>query len=605
MGKYLVAAASPDLQVANVPYNVEKIKEQMQESEKRGVKITLFPRLCLCGVTCGDLFTHQFLADKCLEGLQSLVDFSKDKKGTFVVGMPMTLPSEEQKEGSGLRDVAVFFSKGEVMAVVPNVCLSKEDKRWFQEAVSKTEVLLFGKKIDCFSSQTFEIDGRKVTAVVGDGCTDLSERLDDKHKPCADLLLHLSSQTERVDRETPDKDVARRLSFDCGKYLSASPAWGESTSWDVYSGRNYYAADGQLLGETKPFSGDTLYVDLCGDYQKIEGCEKEDDAVRATPFIPAINTAKKCKHIFEIQARALAKRLQHAHAKTAVIGVSGGLDSTLALLVTARALDILRRDRKDMVAITMPGFGTTGKTFQNALALIEGLGATSKTIDIQKSVLQHFKDIGHDEKVLNTTYENAQARMRTMILMDVANATGGIVVGTGDLSEAALGWCTYNGDHMSMYSVNATLSKTLIKKVVEVLADEAKDGLKETLLSVLGTEISPELLPPSKDGKIAQKTEELVGPYDLLDFFLYRMIKHRESPKELFTGAKEAFLEKYDDATIKKWLKNFYRRFFTQQFKRSCAPDGANIGVISFAPTKWQMPSDACADIWLKEVEEL
>lgn len=598
MEKYIITCVSPDLQVANVPYNVQKIKEYMTMGANGESKIVFFPRLCLCGVTCGDLFFQPLLIEKCLYGLKSLVEFSRGIATTFVVGLPLRL-------GKSLYDVAAILQNGKLLGLVPNVCLSNDDRRYFESCHEKKTLLLFDEKVPFSYDLTLDVAGKKIGFVLGNEKKTLRRVKDDLASAGAEVVLHLSSDTEGVDKPAQRRLFAKAMSQDGLCYLCANPAWGESTSTDVYSGHNLYAENGSLYAENQPFEDAFLSVDIRSVYEEIYQPILLKNPVSRTPFFPKDDSLQSYDLIENIQAHALAKRLAHTRAKTAVIGVSGGLDSTLALLVVNKAFDVLEKDKKEIVAITMPGFGTTGKTFQNSLALIEAIGATSRTIDIQKSVLQHFEDIGHDKEVLDTTYENAQARTRTLILMDVANATGGIVVGTGDLSEAALGWCTYNGDHMSMYSVNASLPKTLIRKVVEVEASRAEGALQETLMSVLNTEISPELLPPSKEGEIAQKTEELVGPYELLDFFLYHVIEGKKGPRETYALALQAFDDVYTDDQIKKWMRNFYWRFFSQQFKRSCAPDGANVGTISFAPVYWRMPSDACATIWLDEIEKL
>ena len=595
MEKFTMLALSPDLQVANVPYNVQRIQDAMQRTRKEE-RIVVFPRLCLCGATCGDLFLQPSLADACLVGLKGLLDCSRDKPSVFFVGMPLKI------EGA-LYDVAVALSGGKILGVVVNDCLSLEDKRRFSVLEGEGTLSLLGDDVPYGADFTFDVFGKKITCLIGAEEEKILSRANRLKQKGVVGFVHLSSATEGVGQALVRQRLAQKVSAGGCFYLCSNPAWGESTSWDVYSAHNLYAKNGVLCAQTVPFGDGVLRVDE--NTTKEITVSSHVDKLTPFPFLPQENVDETCALIFEIQARSLAKRIMHAHARTAVIGVSGGLDSTLALLVIDKAFDILKKDKKELIAVTMPGFGTTGKTLKNALGLIDAIGATTKTIDIKKSVLQHFEDIGHDPEKLDTTYENAQARMRTLILMDIANATGGIVVGTGDLSESALGWCTYNGDHMSMYSVNATLPKTLIRKVVERVAQTYDETMKGTLLSVLGTEISPELLPPSKDGKIAQKTEELVGPYELQDFFLYYSIGQNKTPTETYALAMQAFGEKFDGDTIKKWLKNFYKRFFTQQFKRSCAPDGANIGVISFSPLRWQMPSDACADVWIMEADNL
>ncbi len=405
----------------------------------------------------------------------------------------------------------------------------------------------------------------------------------------------------------------------------------ESTTDMIFAGHNIVAENGSILAESKPFESGCVLAEVDVAYLTNERrrtttfattntsknvvtakfVNNTDISLRKitpTPFVPLENVelGERADLILNMQANALAKRLKHTNAKTAVIGISGGLDSSLALLVTVRAFDLIGKDRKDVIAVTMPGFGTTGKTYNNSLELIDCVGATKKTVNIVDSVLQHFKDIGHDKEVLDVTYENSQARTRTLILMDLANKTGGIVIGTGDLSELALGWCTYNGDHMSMYAVNSSVPKTLVKHLVRREAVRYGGKTEKVLVDILETEISPELLPPDKNGNIAQKTEDIIGPYELHDFYLYHIIRLGEEPKKVYYLAKYVFEKKYDDATLLKWLKNFYKRFFSQQFKRSCIPDGVKIGSVTLSPrSDWRMPSDASVALWMKELENI
>lgn len=450
----------------------------------------------------------------------------------------------------------------------------------------------------------------------------------------ATIIVNLSASDETIGKADYRRMLVKSQSGrNVCAYIYADAGTGESTTDMVFAGHNLIAENASVLSESLPFSKGRATAEIDASFLAAErrklttftGTETPSDfivtkagfcgdgeltlrKVSKTPFVPQenIQLGERAELILSIQAQGLARRLSHTGAKTAVIGISGGLDSSLALLVSARAFEILGRDKKNIVAVTMPGFGTTGKTFDNSLKLIECTGASGRTINISESVLKHFEDIGHDRKALDVTYENAQARMRTMILMDIANKTGGLVVGTGDLSELALGWCTYNGDHMSMYAVNSSVPKTLVKHLVRYEGMRKGGELQKVLEAILATEISPELLPPDKEGKIAQKTEDIIGPYELHDFYLYHAIRLGETPKKVYYLAKYAFGKAYDEKTLLKWLKNFYRRFFSQQFKRSCIPDGVKIGSVTLSPRgDWRMPSDASAELWLEELETM
>ena len=604
-GLVKVAAVSPRLKVADVEYNVIAIQEEIVKMANQQVEVLVFPELCLCGYTCGDLFFQPFLWKKCLDGLRTLAESTKGLSMLVFVGLPIAY------EGK-LYDCAAAICNGKVLGIVPKKILRGEtyETRYFSSGADTDGLLsLWDGKTAVFGvNQCFTLAGEetvKVGVAVGE----------DDCAPDATIVACLSASSEIVGRAKARRTKIKAYTEKYGCALVyANPCATESTTDEVYSGHNIVAQCGEILSEAAPFGVGVAIAEVdtvCKCTQSVQSAEdlsiSDDLAVSPTPFLPtAEENEETSETILSIQAHALATRMKHIGAKTAVIGISGGLDSTLALLAVVRAFDLMKKDRKDIVAITMPGFGTTGKTYQNALKLIELTGATLREISIKDSVLQHFKDIGHDPAIADVTYENAQARMRTLILMNVANQTGGLVIGTGDLSELALGWCTYSGDHISMYSLNCSIPKTLVKHLVAYVAGKSEEDLKKVLLSIAGTDISPELLPPDAQGKIAQKTEDLVGPYELHDFYLYHIIHRGCTPSEVLGLAKRAFAEKYDDATLLKWLRNFYRRFFSQQFKRSCSPDGVKVGVLSLSPrTDWRMPSDASAAIWLAEVDAL
>jgi len=644
-----VAASSPDLKVADVEYNVGQIKNKIASLAEKKVSVMVFPELCICGYTCGDLFFQPTLLDACEKGLAEIVRATRGVKALVFVGLPL-------RYNGKLFNASAAVSNGKLLAFIPkkNIPNYNEfyERRYFTPALHDENQDLWVRLAgDVFSKD--EVEG-------SNGCVDISENvifrsLDDRAltvscEICEDLWVASSPAEEHAkggaviivnpsaSNEVIGKAEYRRTIINaasgkciCG-YIYANAGVGESTTDAVYSGHSIISENGSVLAESKLFSGedviseidlDRLYTErrklttfkaFSGDYHReIDFNSYTDELeltrkISRTPFVPHEKDAlnERAQLILSMQANALAKRLKHTGAKTAVIGVSGGLDSTLALLVTCRAFDIIGKDKKDIIAITMPGFGTTKKTKGNSLRLMEELSVSGKTADITNSVLAHFKDIGQDEAVRDVTYENAQARMRTLILMDTANKTGGLVIGTGDLSELALGWCTYNGDHMSMYAVNSGVPKTLVKHLVKSEGDRIGGAVKETLEDILNTEISPELLPPDKDGKIAQKTEDIIGPYELHDFYLYYAIRWCFSPKKIYYLARQAFKGAYDEETLKKWLKNFYKRFFSQQFKRSCIPDGVKIGSVTLSPrADWRMPSDASAALWLEEVESL
>ncbi len=597
-----VRTVSPDLRVADVSYNTQQILQALKKADGAGVQLLLTPKLSVCGATCGDLFTQQTLIKGCIEGLKTLVEGSKGLEPLFFVGLPVAV------DGS-LFDCVAAIKGGKLLALIPQ----SPNSPYFAEASGAKTLALFGEEVP-FGKEIVLTDENEPNFTVG--CT-----------AAANIVVCPSATQELVGASEERRLLARAYSLQnvCG-YLMAEANVGESSSQGAYAGHNLIVENGKILSESLPFAGG--FADGEIDVEKISLARqkkglKEVSRVRVpfrsrvtrcclcrkiqkSPFLPEGEWGSdRAELILNIQAHALARRIRHTGAKTAVIGVSGGLDSALAFLVTVRAFDLLKKDRKDILAYTMPGFGTTARTKNNSLLLMQTMGATSKTVDITPAVKQHFQDIGHDEDILDVTYENAQARMRTMILMDVANKAGGLVIGTGDMSELALGWCTYNGDHMSHYAVNGNVPKTLVKALVSYEGKRLGGEADRVITSIVQTEISPELLPPDKAGNIAQKTEDLVGPYELHDFYLYYCVKYGFSPKKIYFLATQAFSGAYDEETLKKWLKNFYRRFFTQQFKRSCSPDGVRVGKVSLARGDWNMPSDAMSALWQREVEEI
>lgn len=627
------AAVSLPLKIADVAYNVSLIKQEIASRAKDGVELLVFPELSLCGYTCGDLLLHPFLTEKCLLGLSEIAEATKGLSMLVFVGLPFV------KTGKAY-NCAAALANGTILGLIPKTNIPNYaefyERRYFSPASDGVEdVELLGKTVP-FGKELLIADVRDKNVVVA---CEICEDVWVGHSPSTDhaaagatVIVNLSASNEIVGKAEYRRTLicAHSGKNTCG-YVYAGGATTESTTDLVFAGHNLIAESGTLLCENTLFSGDPAIAEIDVDYVAFErrkdtgyqAKHKEYKTVYAafttdeeptlrkisrTPFLPndPLEKSNRAELILTMQSQALAARLRHTGAKTAVIGISGGLDSSLALLVVARAFDLCQKDRKHIICVTMPGFGTTGKTFDNSLNLIQSIGATSKTVPIKDSVLQHFKDIDHDEKTLDVTYENAQARTRTLILMDLANKHSGLVVGTGDLSELALGWCTYNGDQMSMYSVNGSIPKTLVRRLVEFEGERLGGDAGAVLENILGTEISPELLPPDAQGNIAQKTEDLVGPYLLHDFFLYHVLRRGAEPKKLFALAKLAFKGEFTDEIVLKWLKNFYRRFFSQQFKRSCMPDGVKVGSVGLSPRgDWRMPSDASAALWLSEVEEL
>ena len=629
-----VAAAVPAIKVADVDYNVQQIESLMAQAEGKGVEILVTPELCITGYSCQDLFREQLLLDKSEEGILQLLDFTRKLDTILVVGAPVLV-------NSLLYNCAVIIQRGQILGIVPKTYLPNYgefyEKRWFASAqdLNPTDIYFAGSPV--------HVSSEPILFTTGDGVKFGVEICEDVWAPIppsnnlalagADIILNLSASDELIGKHDYLRSLlAQQSARTIGGYVYASCGFGESTQDVVYGGNAMIFENGKLLVEGERFSFQPQ-IRMCQiDVEKLRTERRQNTTfinaqrgahalnipakavapkdfvltrdIDAHPFIPKSGDMQtRCEEILSIQVVGLAKRLYHINAKTAVIGISGGLDSTLALLVTVKAFDKLGLERKGIVGVTMPGFGTTDRTYNNAIKLMQTLGVTIREISIARAVTQHFEDIGHDMKQHDITYENSQARERTQILMDVANQVNGIVVGTGDLSELALGWATYNGDHMSMYGVNAGVPKTLIRYLVSYVAGEMAT---ETLLDIVDTPISPELIPADEQGRIKQKTEDLVGPYELHDFFIYYFLRYGFGPAKIYIMARKAFKDAYDDETIKKWLKTFCRRFFTQQFKRSCLPDGPKVGSVSLSPRgDWRMPSDASSALWISECEKL
>lgn len=630
-----VAAITPDMRVADVEYNIEQICRRMEEAVEAGAKVLVFPELAITGYTCGDLFFQDVLLNSAEEGLRTIIASSRGKDALVFVGLPFT-------HAGKLYNVVAAVNDGELLGLTTKTFLPNYDEyyemRYFQPGPTTAEQIEFdGKKVAFGPQILFECREMKELVVAAEVCEDVWAPVSPSVPAAiqgATILANCSASDESLGKETYRRELIKGQSVKLiAGYVYASAGYGESTTDLVFSGHNLIAEKGTILAESEKYRNGIVYSEI--DVKRLArerrknttfqmthfpyetvhvpfSLQREETVltrkVLQTPFVPESEEEKKiqCKETLMIQAMALKKRLEHTHCKSAVVGISGGLDSTLAILVTAKAYDLLGLDRKNILGVTMPCFGTTDRTYQNACLLVEKLGATLKEVDIKEAVTLHFKDIDHDMDVHDVTYENSQARERTQVLMDIANQTNGMVIGTGDMSELALGWATYNGDHMSMYAVNASLTKTFIKHVVRYYAETCEETeLREVLLDILDTPVSPELLPP-KDGEIAQKTEDLVGPYELHDFYLYYMLRYGYEPSKIYRLAKYAFDGVYDDETILKWLKKFYWRFFSQQFKRSCVPDGPRVSGISLSPRgDWRMPSDACVAVWMKELDEL
>ena len=635
-----VASAIPSVKVGDVKYNTAQIENLIAQAEGQGVEVIVFPELSVTGYSCQDLFRQDILLDSAETAVMVLLDFTRKLNIITIVGVPIVA-------GDILLNCAVVIQQGEILGIVPKTYLPNYnefyERRWFASSsdLCHDEIRFAGHKLLMPLKSTIFTTSQGVRFGV-EICEDVWAPIPPSNNLTlagADIIFNMSASDELIGKHDYLKTLLSQQSARtmCG-YVYSSCGFGESTQDVVYGGNAIIYENGKLLAEGDRFSLSDQIVTTQIDVDRLRA-ERRNNTTFVTaqhhamsaehvvdchgidvkydfklerevdphPFIPHTNDMKKsCEEIFNIQVMGLAKRIVHTNSKTVVIGISGGLDSTLALLVCVRTFDKLKLDRHGIVGVTMPGFGTTDRTYNNAISLMKRLGITIREVGIAKSVTQHFEDIGHDISVHDVTYENGQARERTQILMDLSNQLGGMVIGTGDLSELALGWATYNGDHMSMYGVNSSIPKTLIKYLVRYVADTMEGTTSAILNDIIDTPISPELIPADADGNIKQKTEDLVGPYELHDFYLYYFLRFGFRPRKIFMLAQSAFDGTYNDEVIKKWLTTFCRRFFAQQFKRSCLPDGPKVGSVSLSPRgDWRMPSDASSTIWLKEIEDL
>lgn len=636
-----VASVVPQVNVADCEQNVSNIIADCHKACADGAKIVVLPELCVTAYTCGDLFAQSCLLDAAENGVIAIVEATKELDTVIVVGAPL-------RKGVRLYNCAVVITRGDVVGVVPKTFIPnyKEfyEKRWFASSIQNTEntISVGHMKVPFGSDLIFSQGNVKIAIEI---CEDLWTTIPPSSFAAlggANVILNLSASNEYLGKHDYLMSLIKSQSARCmAAYVYASAGYGESTTDLVFAGNAVIAENGSILKSSERFAlsgvmsvadidvehlmnerrAMTSFADCAAlnarEYREIEldGVDlmkRGDDTllrpIAKYPFVPCGDSSlnERCEEIVNIQVEGLVRRLAVTGIKNVVVGVSGGLDSTLALLICYRAFLKMGLDVRGIWGITMPGFGTTDRTYTNALSLMTELGISQKEISIKDAVLQHFKDIEHDVNVHDVTYENGQARERTQILMDYANRCNGLVVGTGDLSELALGWATYNGDHMSMYGVNAGVPKTLVKYLVRWFALNFDDNKKEILLDIVDTPISPELVPADEQGNIKQKTEDLVGPYELHDFFIYHVLRYGYSPKKVYYLARNAFAEEYDEDVIKKWLRTFYRRFFQQQFKRSCLPDGPKVGSVSLSPRgDWRMPSDATAKLWLAECDKL
>lgn len=635
-----VAAAVPHVQVADCSYNIGQIESLMRQASEKGVQLIAFPELSVTAYTCLDLFAQQTLLKNAEQALLKLVNDTADLNLLTIVGAPLVTDNR-------LINAAIAFQSGKIIGVVPKTYLPNykefQEQRWFTSATELWDkTISIGNNAYPMNSHLLFTSGQVKVGI--EICEDLWVPVPPSSLLAmegANILVNISASNELIGKHHYLRSLICQQSARCmAGYVYTSAGFGESSTDLVFAGNGIIAENGNLLEESPRFTMQEQLIISEIDIENLQNdrrvntsfmhgastllpeetiivpfalSETSGDPVLTRPidphpFTPSGDALKeRCEEIFQIQVAGLAKRMVHTHSKTAVVGISGGLDSTLALLVTVMTFDALGIPRNQILGITMPGFGTTDRTYTNACDLIRSLGVTLKEISIKDACLQHFKDINHDPSVHDVTYENSQARERTQILMDVANQENGMVIGTGDLSELALGWATYNGDHMSMYGVNGSIPKTLVKYLVEWVAHNRVDeASRATLLDIVDTPISPELIPADENGNIKQKTEDLVGPYELHDFFLYHFLRFGSSPVKIYFLAQQAFKDNYDKETIKKWLYTFFRRFFQQQFKRSCLPDGPKVGSVSLSPRgDWRMPSDAMATLWLKEIEAL
>ena len=628
-----VAAATPDIRVADVDYNTEQICRMMDEAAGEGAKIIVFPELCITGYTCSDLFTQEVLLDHAREALRKIAAHTADNDALIFVGAPISVDGE-------LYNVAAALNHGRILGLttktfLPNYGEFYEMRQFREGPETAREIFFDGEKVPFGPQILFTASCMEQLVVSAEICLDVWSPIPpsiEAAREGATIIVNCSASDETIGKAAYRRSLIEGQSARLiAGYVYANAGEGESTTDLVFGGHNIIAENGTVLAASKRFQNGVIYTEI--DVKRLLSERRKNTTFQTAgerrlfrvpfeiemtqtrltrkfdsrPFVPGAEAerAKRCEEILTIQAMGLKKRLAHTHAKSAVVGISGGLDSTLALLVTAKAFDYLEMDRKQIIAVTMPCFGTTDRTYRNACKMAVKLGASLREVPIAEAVTQHFKDICHDPEDHSVTYENSQARERTQVLMDISNQEGGLVIGTGDMSELALGWATYNGDHMSMYGVNASVPKTLVRHLVEYYADTAEDEeLKTVLYDVLDTPVSPELLPP-KDGEIAQKTEDLVGPYELHDFYLYYMLRFGYEPAKIYRLAKLAFAGEYDEETIQKWLRTFCWRFFSQQFKRSCLPDGPKVGTVALSPRgDWRMPSDACVASWLRDLEK-
>lgn len=631
------AAVTPHIKIADCEYNADVMAKYIKQADEKGCVLAVFPELCVTGYTCSDLFLQPLLLESAEKAIKKLLYLTKELNIVFVAGVPVAVDN-------ALFNCGAVCYKGKLLGLVPKVNIPNYsefyEQRHFTSGYNVSKTINYADRETVLNSDTVfcckEIPEFKL-------CVEVCEDIWVPQSPSvmltalggATVVANLSTSNDVIGKAQYRNDLVKIQS---GKlysaYIYADSGFGESTTDCVFSGHNIIAENGTVLAQSKRFTTGITCADI--DLQRIlherrrvtsfHYNEKNDREIRTvefsctpkeiklqrlfpkTPFVPSSkqDLQSRCEEILSLQATGLATRLSHTKIQNVVLGLSGGLDSTLALIVCVKAFDMLKIDRKNIHVVTMPCFGTTSRTKSNAYTLAQAYGTDFREIDITKAVKQHFEDIGHDEKNLDVTYENSQARERTQILMDLSNKLCALVVGTGDLSELALGWATYNGDHMSMYAVNSSIPKTLVKYLVSYEALKSESELKKVLLDIIDTPVSPELLPPTKDGSIAQKTESIVGPYELHDYFLYYFFRFGYSPQKIFYLACISFENDYSKDTIKKWLKNFYKRFFAQQFKRSCLPDGPKVGSVTLSPRgDFRMPSDASVSLWLRQIEEL
>ena len=622
------AAAVPSVRVADTAYNTEQICSLTAKAAGNQVSITVFPELCITGSTCGDLFRQTALIKGAEEGVRKLADFCSNKNITIVVGAPVSY-------GGRLYNCSIVISNGEILGIVPKVNLAPDQKRLFSSgndflSGETWEIRYAGQKCTISPKLQFKIADAVVAVEIGEDLWSVIPQSCGHALSGVHIIAHPSAENEILMTDVYRKDRLRQHSATTlTGYIHASAGFGESTQDNVHAGSASIWENGELISENQRYSTEATLTLADIDIEKLENLRKGKPGlldrsyirvsagegyntdfeaklfrnVESHPFAPEKELDYRCREILDIQVAGLATRLRHINCQSAVVGISGGLDSTLALLVTALAFDKMGMPREKITGVTMPGYGTTVRTKSNAVLLMEGLGISSREISIAAACDQHFMDIGHDKSVTDVTFENSQARERTQILMDVANQTNGLVIGTGDLSELALGWATYNGDHMSMYGVNAGVPKTLVRSLVCWAAANRFESVSEILLDIADTPISPELLPAGEDGQIQQVTEDLVGPYELHDFFIYNFIRFGYTPSKIMFLARNAFEGRYDNDTIRKWLKTFIRRFFNQQFKRSCLPDGPKVGSVGLSPRgDWDMPSDAWSTLFQNNI---